>query len=147
MDGESGQTDFGALYAAVLGAGAAKEGEAPQTGKAHKSRVQIVEEIERIIQERYHQQLSLESIAKEMHFTPNYVGNVFKTVKKMSVNSYLMQVRMDRACQLLRESSDTVNDIAASCGFGSITYFHTCFKKRYGITPVEYRLNQTGAPQ
>lgn len=147
MDAESGQTDFGTLYAAVLGAGAAKEGETPQTGKAHKSRVQIVEEIERIIQERYHQQLSLESIAKEMHFTPNYVGNVFKTVKKMSVNSYLMQVRMDRACQLLRESGDTVNDIAASCGFGSITYFHTCFKKRYGITPVEYRLNQTGAPQ
>ncbi len=146
MDAADAEDTFGALYAAVPGAGAAKEGEMFQAGKTHKSRTQIVEEIERIIQERYHQQLSLESIAKEMHFTPNYVGTVFKTVKKISVNSYLMQVRMDKACQLLRESSDTVNDIAASCGFGSITYFHTCFKKKYGITPGEYRQNHTGAP-
>lgn len=146
MDAENGQADFGALYAAVLKAGVPREEEKLQAGKTHKSRTQIVEEIERIIQERYHQQLSLESIAKEMHFTPNYAGTVFKTVKKMSVNSYLMQVRMDRACQLLRESSDTVNDIAAACGFGSITYFHTCFKKKYGITPGEYRQNHTGAP-
>lgn len=40
---------------------------------------------------------------------------------------------------MLRESEDTVNDIAAACGFGSITYFHVSFKKKYGITPMEYR--------
>ena len=63
----------------------------------------------------------------------------------LNVQAYVMKPVNES--ELLRESGDTVNDIAASCGFGSITSFHTCFKKRYGITPVEYRLNQTGAPQ
>lgn len=147
MDAAAEGETFSSLYAAAQGISAVQEENGSQTGKVHKSRRQIAEEAERIIQERYDQQLSLESIAKEMHFTPNYVGTVFKTVKKISVNSYLMKVRMDKACQLLRESNDTVNDIAASCGFGSITYFHTCFKKKFGITPVEYRQEQTGVTQ
>lgn len=147
MDAELTETTFGTLYAAVLRADSAREGDKSLTGKPHKSREQIVAEIERIIHEQYHQQLSLESIAKAMHFTPNYVGTVFKTMRKKSINSYLMQVRMDKACELLRESGSTVNEIAAACGFGSITYFHSCFKKRYGITPGEYRTNHTGAGQ
>lgn len=146
MDAADTEDSFAALYASVSGAGAAGREEPVPAGKAHKNRAQIVEETERIIQQRYHQQLSLESIAKEMHFTPNYVGTVFKTAKKMSVTAYLMQVRMDMACRLLRESGDTVNDIAACCGFGSITYFHTCFKKKFGITPGEYRQEHMGAP-
>lgn len=108
-------------------------------GRSHKNRTQIAEEIRRVILERYHQPLTLESIAKEMHFTPNYVGTVFKSVNRVSVNAYLMQVRMDQACARLLNTEDTVNDIAADCGFGSITYFHTCFKRKFGITPLEYR--------
>lgn len=145
MDASNPDDTFGTIYAEVLGAGAAREGELSQAGKAHKSRRQIVEEIEHIILERYSQPLSLESIAREMHFTPNYLGTVFKAVKRISVNNYLMQVRMDKVCLLLSQSKDSINDIAAACGFGSITYFHSCFKKKYGITPGEYRMEHTGA--
>ena len=106
--------------------------------KVHKNRTQIAEEVRRVILERYDQPLTLESIAREMHFTPNYIGTVFKSVHHVSVNTCLM-LRMERACAMLRESQDTVNDIASACGFGSVTYFHVSFKKKYGITPLEYR--------
>lgn len=80
-----------------------------------------------------------------MHFTPNYIGSVFKSVNKLSVNHYLMDVRIKKAEEMLRMGSLSVAEIAECCGFGSITYFHTIFKKEKGITPTEYRLAAGGA--
>lgn len=57
---------------------------------------QIVEEIERIISTQYSSPLTIESIAKMLHFTPNYIGTVFKLVKKISINRYLTNVRKHR---------------------------------------------------
>ena len=139
VDATEELSGFGELYNSTLESQSDREKEKMLTEKSYKSRNRIVEDVERIIHEEYAQHLSLESIAKSLHFTPNYLGTVFKTVRKMSVNSYLMQVRMEKACELLRESKDSVNDIALACGFGSITYFHASFKKNYGQTPQEYR--------
>lgn len=113
--------------------------EKPSINRMHKSKQQIVDEVSSIIDEKYQKPLTLESIAKSIHFTPNYVGTIFKSVKKMSVNRYLMHVRMKNVRLLLSNSDLSINDIAFRCGFGSITYFHTAFKKEHGITPVEYR--------
>lgn len=139
VDASGELNGFGELYNSTLESPGDRERDKATTEKSYKSRNRIVEDVERIIHEEYAQHLTLESIAKSLHFTPNYLGTVFKTVRKMSVNSYLMQVRMEKACELLRGSSDSVNDIALACGFGSITYFHASFKKNYGQTPQEYR--------
>lgn len=104
-----------------------------------KGKQQIVAEIEKIIQTQYASSLTIESIAKTMHFTPNYIGMVFKTVRGMGINRYLMNVRMENAQRLLRESDLSVGDIALQCGYENVTYFHSCFKKETGITPNEYR--------
>lgn len=104
-----------------------------------KGKQQIVAEIEKIIQTQYASSLTIESIAKAMHFTPNYIGMVFKTVRGMGINRYLMNVRMENAQRLLRESDLSVGDIALQCGYENVTYFHSCFKKEAGITPNEYR--------
>ncbi|HOL91497.1 MAG TPA: AraC family transcriptional regulator [Clostridiales bacterium] len=100
---------------------------------------QIVEEIERIISTQYSSPLTIESIAKMLHFTPNYIGTVFKLVKKISINRYLTNVRIEKAEELLRDNNYSINDIAIMCGYNDITYFHTIFKKETGITPSEYR--------
>ena len=132
------------LYAAAVGRPLWGEIEPAEESRVHKSRRQIADDVEKIIQEQYHQQITLESIAKSMHFTPNYLGLVFKSVKKTNVTRYLMQVRMEKACWFLTTSDKTVNDIAVLCGFGSITYFHTAFKRENGLTPSEYRQKHGG---
>lgn len=104
-----------------------------------KGKQQIVAEIENIIQTQYASCLTIDSIAKTMHFTPNYIGMVFKSVKGIGINRYLMNVRMDNAQRLLRESDLPVGEIALQCGYENVTYFHSCFKKETGITPNEYR--------
>ena len=76
-----------------------------------KGKQQIVAEIENIIQTQYASCLTIDSIAKTMHFTPNYIGMVFKSVKGIGINRYLMNVRMDNAQRLLRKSDLPVGEI------------------------------------
>jgi len=104
-----------------------------------KNKLQISDEVEKIILAQYSAPLTLEAIAKQMHFTPNYLGTVFRSVKKISVNRFLMKTRIKKAEELLTSSEMTINDIAEQCGFSSLTYFHTTFKKETNLTPSDFR--------
>jgi len=132
-DGSSG---LAGMYASLT--------QRPPQGRADvsrslKSKRQIADEVEKIISQQYMQPLTLESIARSLHFTPNYIGAVFKAVTRTSVSRRLMTVRLEKVKEMLLGTSLPVNDIAVECGFGSITYFHTIFKKEFGLTPSEYR--------
>ena len=105
-----------------------------------QNKEQIVGRVEHIINERYAQPLTLESIARELHFTPNYVGTLFKAATGESVNHYLMRVRLECSKEMLvNKASLPLGKIAEACGFGSSTYFHTTFKRSIGMTPNVYR--------
>jgi len=109
------------------------------TNSKGKNKKQIADEVEKIIKSRYSEPLTLEAIAKQMHFTPNYLGSVFKSVNKMSVTRFLMKTRLEKAEELLSSSKMTIYEIAELCGFSSLTYFHTIFKKEKNMTPSEFR--------
>lgn len=100
---------------------------------------QIIREIEQVINENYSKPLTVETIAKMIHFTPNYIGLIFKNEKKVSINHYIMEVRLQKSKELLANENVHINDIALQCGYENTTYFHTKFKKELGITPNEYR--------
>lgn len=104
-----------------------------------KSKKNLVTKIEDIINSQYHTSITIESIARILHFTPNYIGSIFKAEKKISISRYLMNVRLQKAEELLKDEMLSLNDIATQCGYENITYFYTIFKKERGITPSEYR--------
>ena len=52
---------------------------------------------------------------------------------------FLREARVRKACQLLRESSMAVVDIAYACGYSDPKYFSKCFKQDTGMTPKQYR--------
>ncbi len=109
-----------------------------------RSRHEIVEAIEAIIHKHYQENLSIESIAKMLHFTPNYIGTVFKSEKKEGINHYLLNVRLECAKNMLLSTELSINEIAMACGYENVTYFHTIFKKAFGLTPNEFRLQGQG---
>jgi two-component system response regulator YesN len=103
-----------------------------------RSKSSIIESVVSLIEHHYQDYLTTEVIAKHLHFTPNYLGLIFKTEKKISVNRYVLLVRLNHAKKLLEEN-EPIADIAAKCGFESITYFYSTFKKETGMTPSEFR--------
>jgi two-component system, response regulator YesN len=127
------------LYAQLLHEGVRSPHLLSGGEKKKQNKEQIVRVIEQIIAEQYHTPITLESIARTMHFTPNYLGYVFKSIARISVNRYLLKTRLEKAKELLGTGSLPLNDIVERCGFGSNTYFHSTFKKETGMTPSEYR--------
>lgn len=57
----------------------------------------------------------------------------------MSVKEFIRDIKFRRAAQLLKESSMTVSEISFMSGFANPKYFSISFKKRFGMTPSEFR--------
>ncbi len=91
------------------------------------------------IRENYFKHISLEKISKVAHLTPITFSRFFKKNCSTGFVEYLNKVRTNKACYLLRETEYHVHDIAAECGFGSISNFNKQFRKMEGVSPREYR--------
>jgi AraC-like DNA-binding protein len=87
---------------------------------------------------------SLNTAAELSNITPAYFNRVFKKYKQISYTEFLNHYRMERACVMLRETSEPVNSIANAVGISNVTYFYTLFKKTYNRTPQQFR-NSPGA--
>ena len=97
--------------------------------------------IEAYLEEHYPEDLTLESIAQFMHYSPAYFSKLFKRLFDQTFTSYLTAVRMEHAKQLLSASSLSVRKVAASVGFQNLSYFTSAFRRLTGCTPTEYRAN------
>lgn len=92
-----------------------------------------------IIHEEYKKDITLKSIAKQLHLNVMYLGQLFKKETKRSFSQYLNQYRMKKARQLLLYSNNTMNEIAFKIGYNNSTYFFHKFKKMNHLTPKEFR--------
>lgn len=60
----------------------------------------------------------------------------------MNFQDVVREARMRKARTLLKESGQTVESIAADVGYESVEHFNRLFKKSYGITPVQFRMQK-----
>ncbi|MGR3806542.1 XylR family transcriptional regulator [Pasteurella testudinis] len=67
----------------------------------------------------------------------------FKTEIGKTIHQIIYQEKMERARKLLSSTSISINDISEICGYPSIQYFYSVFKKEYSQTPNEYRLQHS----
>ena len=67
----------------------------------------------------------------------------FKELFQISPYQYRLRLCLERAKELLEESDDTIDQIAAKVGFGTYNGFSTAFKKAFNIPPTAYRNRQT----
>lgn len=83
--------------------------------------------------------LSIESAAQTVHFSVSYLRQIFKEVTGENFNEYLIRKRMEKAGELLQNTSMKISDIAESCGYDNQRYFASSFKKFYGCTPTDFK--------
>lgn len=107
--------------------------------RTQKPHAKLVEDVKRYIKERLADNISLKDAAQHFSFTPNYLGYVFKNESGESFSDYLVRVRLERACELLKNLDLKIYEISERVGYRNMTYFSSNFKAKYGITPIEYR--------
>lgn len=91
------------------------------------------------IHAHYAEQLSLEQVAAQVYLNPDYFSRAFKVEMGQTFVNYLTDVRLQRSVQLLETTALRVQDIAQQVGYYNASYFSTTFKKKYGMSPYEYR--------
>jgi AraC-like DNA-binding protein len=91
------------------------------------------------IHNNFERDISLGDIAKFVFLSPSYFTRAFKDETGMSPISYLLKTRIERAKELLADTSIKISDIALSVGFSNQQRFNEMFKKYAGITPLQYR--------
>lgn len=109
---------------------------------AQSSRL-IIQRVIRIIETNYPQkELCLSSIADELGMSAHYIGQVFRTSQNKSVAKYIMDLRLEKIAQELRNTSRSFAEIMEDVGLDpeQKNYIYTCFKKCYGVTVKNYRL-------
>lgn len=90
----------------------------------------------------YHQKITIEDLLHEFHTNRNTLNKQFKKETGLSVFEYIIRLRINIACALLRDTSLPVSDIMARVGFTDISNWGRTFKNSVGSTPTEYRKSQ-----
>ena len=83
--------------------------------------------------------LTLQKLAKMIHVSAPYLSNLFKLEKGFNFGDYLLELRMKKAMELLREESLKTYEISEQVGYSNPQYFSICFKKYTGHTPAEFK--------
>ncbi|WP_025846002.1 AraC family transcriptional regulator [Paenibacillus ehimensis] len=93
----------------------------------------------RYIDERYAEQVTLHSLASLFQCSVRQLQRLFKARLQLGPMEYLMQVRMQNAKAMLRQTDAPLQHIAESVGYSDGYYFSRMFKKYVGVSPLLYR--------
>ncbi|MGG6310425.1 response regulator transcription factor [Paenibacillus macerans] len=100
---------------------------------------QITQEAERFIRRHYADNLTLNSVAAEVHVTPVWLSKLFKKEKRQTFLEFLTEVRMERAKEMLGDVRYKIYQVSSMVGYKDPVHFTKLFKKHAGYTPKEYR--------
>lgn len=95
--------------------------------------------IKKYIVQNYGKLFDINEIAEQLNLSPNYLRSIFKEGTGSTIHEYLIDYRMEKACEMLKNKSYRIKDIAMDCGYENVSYFIQSFQKKYGVSPNEYR--------
>ena len=101
--------------------------------------VALIHESVKYINENYASDITPDQCAASIHLSYSYFAKLFRAVMGKTFKEYLTSVRLAKAHNILIATTLPITDVAASCGYGNLSYFISEYKKIYGKTPRETR--------
>jgi transcriptional regulator GlxA family with amidase domain len=129
-----------ALYCIVAAAG--ESGPIPSEHLRRQEQSQRLGQLHSYLLEHVDQKVSVGKAAAIAGMSESKFMRYFRTVTGETFVSYLTRLRLERAAQLLEETSLSIAEVASSVGFADQSYFDRVFRKHYGRTPSEVRAEQ-----
>jgi Response regulator containing CheY-like receiver domain and AraC-type DNA-binding domain len=99
----------------------------------------IVDKANKIIAERFNQELTLDDISKELYVSPQYFCRLYKQEMGINFIEQLTLVRMQSAKKLMEQGDYSIKEICYMSGYSDPNYFSRLFKKFEGVSPTTYQ--------
>lgn len=115
------------------------------TNSEQKNESDFILPILTYINANYNKQITLEELAKKSGYSKSRFSHLFSIFTGTSPIKYQNDIRLKVSCEVLTSTELSISAIAHSCGFSDPLYYSRIFKKKYNMTPTEYRLNFHGA--
>lgn len=96
-----------------------------------------------LMKERMSENITIKDFAEHFSFSPSHIGFLIKEKSGNTFNELLVQLRMEKACELLRQPGVKIYEVADQVGYRYLPYFSRQFKEKFGLTPLEYRKRET----
>lgn len=96
-------------------------------------------EIKTYLDLNFHKKISIDELANQFFLSRAYIRNIFYEYLKMSPKQYLQNLRMNKAAELIANTSYKVSLISISVGYADQLAFSKAFKQFFGVSPLKYR--------
>lgn len=108
--------------------------------RPHEDYGSVVDKAIEYMEQHYNKEgLTLNEVAQAVHVNPSYLSNMFKVKKGTNFSDCLLELRMRKAMELLRDRNAKVYEVAEMVGYSNPQYFSVCFKKYVGLSPLDFK--------
>lgn len=98
-----------------------------------------IDDVMQFLKNNYDATFSLDELASRCDLNPSYFSRVFREKAGIPLFEYINRLRIERAVQLLRNSSLSILEIAMTVGYNNVSFFNRYFRKLKGCSPGEMR--------
>ncbi len=102
----------------------------------------VITQVLSYIEEHYQDKITLQSVAEFIHMNASYLSTYFKRLMGIGFKDYLVQIRMNKAKELLQKTNYKIYHIASMVGYDDCRHFNHVFKNTYGISASQARKKQ-----
>lgn len=99
---------------------------------------QVIEQLKQYIEDYYWDDITLDSMAGVVHYSPGHLNSLFKKNTGVPLHRYINNVRMKKAGDLLAAGSMLVRQAAEAVGIHDALYFSKKFHKHFGVSPQKF---------
>lgn len=100
---------------------------------------ELIEKAKQYVQDNIDKRIMLQDVADYVCISPGYLSALFKKMYNQNFVDYINHVKMERACELIREGRYRIYEISDMLSFENAYYFSQVFKKHIGMTPTGYQ--------
>ena len=106
----------------------------------HKTPEQVAEEIMQYLQHHYNEEINLNQIASQLHYSSSYLTKIYQQKYNTTPSKFITALRMSHARQYLLHNPElSIKQLGELVGYHDQGYFSRTFKKQTGLSPFDFR--------
>lgn len=106
----------------------------------HDEKVHVIKSVISYIEKHYQEKIYIRDIAIDVHLNEQYLCRLFKSMTSKTLIEFMNEFRIEKACECLQLTNQSIMEIAFFVGFENVSYFISKFKKVKKKTPQQYRV-------